>query len=756
MGMRASCSGLLRCAVVSLAIACGDSSGPGAGTPANVILVSGDAQPTSEVGAKLGAPLVVRVTDAKGNNLSGVSVAWSAASGSVSAESSITDASGSAMVEWTLGTAAGSQTATATVTGLKVVTFTATAAPGPITQIILTRDTIELLGVGDTFRLNARAADRFGNVITGQPTTVESADPSVVTADNFGNGALLTARAADKTIDIRATLGSILKTGTVVVLPPPCGAGAASSDLAVGQMILLSGGAASEFCVTGTPNGAEFVAIPFFSDFHGTLLRLSISTGNTTIPAFSNRGIAPSFQTVVGSARAGLTRDEAFERGLRERSINELTPMMPAARLAVQRAEGLRKTIAVPTVGDIFKLNTNSSNACSGANTRTGRVVAITDRAVIVADTANPANGFTTADYLGFGVTFDTLVYPVDTTNFGGPSDVDKNQRVVLFFTRAVNELTPPGVGYYVGGFFFTRDLFPVQATASLGGCATSNFAEMFYLLVPDPAGAINQNPRSVDFVKTVTVSTLAHEFQHLINASRRLYVVSSNSFEDVFLDEGLAHEAEELAFYRASGLSPGQNINYQQIQASPKIQAAFDNFEAPNVRRLIEYLSNPLSNSPYVNNGNITTRGAIWSFLRYAADRKGGNESQMWFQLANPPADVRGIANITRAITDDLSGWVRDWAIANYADDLVPSLQPTFTHPSWNMRSVAEAVNQGFWPLSTQQLDTTSITSVVITDGGAAYLRFGVRPGSIGGGRITARGATVPQGFALSILRTK
>jgi hypothetical protein len=71
-------------------------------------------------------------------------------------------------------------------------------------------------------------------------------------------------------------------------------------------------------------------------------------------------------------------------------------------------------------------------------------------------------------------------------------------------------------------------------------------------------------------------------------------------------------------------------------------------------------------------------------------------------------------------------------------------------------MRSVAEAVNQGFWPLSTQQLDTTSITSVVITDGGAAYLRFGVRPGSIGGGRITARGATVPQGFALSILRTK
>jgi hypothetical protein len=387
---------------------------------------------------------------------------------------------------------------------------------------------------------------------------------------------------------------------------------------------------------------------------------------------------------------------------------------------------------------------------------RTGRVVAITNRAVMVADTANPANGFTAADYLEFGATFDTLIYPVDTANFGGPSDVDNNQRVMLFFTRAVNELTPPGVSFYVGGFFFTRDLFPVQPTASVGGCATSNFAEMFYLLAPDPAGIINQNPRTVEFVKAATVSTLAHEFQHLINASRHLYVTASNSFEDLFLDEGLAHEAEELIFYRASGLSPGQNISYEQIHASPKIQAAFDNLEAPNVRRLIEYLYNPSGNSPYANNANLTTRGAIWSFLRYAADRKGGDERQMWFQLANPPADVRGIANLTRAVTDDLAGWVRDWSIANYVDDFVPGIQPVLTHPSWNMRSVAEVVNEGFWPLDTQQLNTTNITSVGILDGGAAYLRFGVAPGSVGGGRITARGTTVPPGFALSILRTK
>ncbi len=388
---------------------------------------------------------------------------------------------------------------------------------------------------------------------------------------------------------------------------------------------------------------------------------------------------------------------------------------------------------------------------------RTGRVVAITSRAIVVADTANPANGFTAQDYQNFGITFDTLVYPVDTANFGDPTDIDKSQHVILFFTRAVNELTPPNQNFYVGGFFFSRDLFPLTTSGGIQGCPTSNFAEMFYLLVPDPDGAVNQNVRTVGFVKTVTIGTLAHEFQHLINASRHLYVnTGSSAFEDTFLDEGLAHMAEELTFYRASGLAPGQNISYEVIQASQKIKDAFDNFGAANFRRFREFLTNPLTNSPYVNNANITTRGATWSFLRYAADRRGVSENQLWFQLANPPPGIHGVSNITRAVTPDLGSWVRDWAVANYADDFIPGLQPIDTHPSWNIRSVVSVVNEGMWALTTGQLETINITSVTIGDGSAAYLRFGVAANAVGGGRITARGAPVPSGFALSVLRTK
>ena len=742
------------CAVVLLTIACGDSSGPSI-DPATVMLISGDEQPTPTVATKLPLPLTIKVTDAQNRSVAGTTVLWSTKSGTLSASSSITDANGTASVEWTLGTLAGAQTATATVTGLKPVTFTTIAVPGEATQIILSRDTVQLLGVGDTFRLNARVADQYGNTIV-QATTVESDDTSIVTADNLGNGAILTAHASDKTTTVHATAGSLLKTGTVVVLPPPCRASDQSFNLAVGQIALFSGVGASEFCVQGTPSGAEFIAIPYYSDFNGTLLRISIFTENTTIGATGNRVIAPRFQVQPASVNR-LMQDDAFELKLRERSIDELTPLIPAARMAKQQGDGrFNLSVAVPAVGDLLKLNTNSSSACSNAFMRTGRVVAITNRAIVVTDTLNP-NGFSAADYQDFGAAFDTLVFPLDSINFGAPSDIDKNGHVILFFTRAVNELTPPNQNFYVGGYFFSRDLFPITTTGGVSGCATSNYAEMFYLLAPDPDGVVNQNVRTVDFVRSVTVSTLAHEFQHLINAARHLYVnLGSSAFEDTFLDEGLAHVAEELAFYKSSGLTPGQNISYQLIQSSPNLQKAFDNFAAANFRRFREYLTNPLTNSPYINNGFIVTRGAIWSFLRYAADRRGPGESQMWFQLANPPPGVHGIPNIQRAVTQDFSTWVRDWAIANYADDFVPGVSFVDTHPSWNIRSIVEVVNQGMWPLDTQQLDSTNITSVGITDGSAAYLRFGVRPGTVGGGRITARGALVPSGFALSVLRTK
>ena len=749
---------LLVVAVVVLMTACGDASGPKIGPPETVVPASGDSQVAPPVGDKLPLPLAVRVTDAQGHNVSGAEVVWSTSHGSLSATTSVTNVDGLASVEWTLGPLAGIQTAIGTVSGISPVTFTQHAVAGPVSQIILTRDTVELLGIGDSFRMNARPVDKFGNTAAGG-STIEAADTSVVTVAGFNGGAFLTARISNAMTTIRATAGSIVKLGTVIVLPPPCQSGSSSFNLAVGEIATLSGAAASEFCVQGAPGGAEFTAIPFYSgQAGGALLRLSISTGSTTIDASPTRLLATRVQSLRTRSSPRLQRDEMFEKDLRERSRREMTPRIPLARQFRQQGGGrFSLSVQAPQVGDLMQLNTNASNPCTNARIRTGRVVAITNRAVVVSDTTNPANGFTEADFQGFGVTFDTLIYPVDTHNFGEPTDIDNNEkRVLLFFTRAVNELTPPGLNSYVGGYFYSRDLFP-KTVGTLEACAASNAAEMFYLLVPDPAGVINQNVRTTDFVRTVTAGILAHEFQHLINASRHMYVnLGSSDFEEGFLDEGLSHIAEELVFYSTTGLAAKQNISASVLQSSQRISDAFDTFGASNMRRYREFLINPLINSPYANNTNITTRGAIWAFLRYAADRRGESESSAWFQLANPPAGSHGIQNLTRVFSVELTTWVRDWAVANYADDFIAGVAPPATHPSWNFRSTVAFVNQGNFPLGTEPLDNVSITSVNIGDGSSAYLRFGVPSGTIGGGRITARGSPLPAGFSLSILRTK
>jgi hypothetical protein len=164
----------------------------------------------------------------------------------------------------------------------------------------------------------------------------------------------------------------------------------------------------------------------------------------------------------------------------------------------------------------------------------------------------------------------------------------------------------------------------------------------------------------------------------------------------------------------------------------------------------------NPLTNSPYAPNDNLTTRGAIWSFLRYAADRRGGTESEMWLQLANPTTASHGFANLVRVIGPDLVAWVRDWATANYADDFIPGIRREDSHPSWNYRSIISNLTAADFPLATQSLDSVAITSVGIGDGSSAFLRFGVPGGTVGGARVTVRGGLPPAGFFLSVLRTR
>jgi hypothetical protein len=273
-------------------------------------------------------------------------------------------------------------------------------------------------------------------------------------------------------------------------------------------------------------------------------------------------------------------------------------------------------------VGDVISLNVNGNDPCANAVYHPARVVAIGSHALILNDTLNPKGGFTTADFERYAARFDTLVYPLDVANFGEPTDIDKNGHIAILFTRTVNELTPANSPQYVGGFAFTRDLFPTTNTARAQACAGSNEGEYLYMLTPDPSGTINHNVRTTAFVDSATTAVLAHEFQHIINGSRRLYVNNTSQFEEKFLDEGLSHIAEELLFYRESGLLPRSNLDINAIRATQTIRLAYNSDMSANGGRYKLYLAAPAMNSPYALNDSLPTRGAIWSFLRYAVDR--------------------------------------------------------------------------------------------------------------------------------------
>ena len=123
------------------AVACGGGGSGPTSTPAPVIqktaASSGDGQ-SATVGTALGNPLRVLVS-LSGAPQSGATVTWlaSGAGASVAPTTSVTDATGIATTTWTLGSAVGGQTATATLAGAtgSPVTFAATGTAVPVPAI---------------------------------------------------------------------------------------------------------------------------------------------------------------------------------------------------------------------------------------------------------------------------------------------------------------------------------------------------------------------------------------------------------------------------------------------------------------------------------------------------------------------------------------------------------------------------------------------------------------------------------------------
>lgn len=623
---------------------------------------------------------------------------------------------------------------------------TATAPPAVASvRVDPARDTIR---VGESVQLQAEAIDADGRTVASPLVSWSSSAPELASVDSQG---VVTGRAPG-VARIAATVQGVDGSAEITVEERPavsCTPGS-GRPLEVGQAIQLSGAETETICFAAGDARAEYVAIPFnASETGGATVAIDVTGGGivgVTGPPNPARVAGDRVLAESESAAAVVGGAASWERRFREREIRELEPLIPRARTAMRRLQADRIAADVPSVGSLMRLNVSTS--CSREEIQTGRVEYVSDRAIIVSDTANPSGGFTEADYRDVGERFDTLVYVVDVENFGEPTDLDDNQRVIIFYTRAVNELTPADADFVIGGFFWAGDLFPESE------CGSSNVAEIFYMLAPDPLGKVNGNQRSVEMVKRQTVGTTTHEFQHLINAARRIYVNDADALEEVWLNEGLSHIAEELLFYHVSGLAPRMNLSLDDLRASQRILDAVNFYQVSNLRRYRSYLVHPDTVS-LMGVDQLPTRGAIWAFLRYAADRVNASDPTFFHALVN--ATLTGLANLAHVLPAPPIDWMQDWTVAVYADDAVPGVQTEYVQPSWDFRSVVPALDPDErFPLRVTELKDESEVRFRVLAGGAAFLRFGVAAG--GAATLDARvgGITPPSNVRISVMRTK
>ncbi len=145
-----------------------------AGTAARIVVAAGDAQ-SAVIGTPVAIAPSVRVIDDAGNPIAGTNVTFVVASGggTIAGATPTTDANGAATLgSWTLGSAPGPNTLSATAAGL-VATFTATATAGTPAAIVNAAGDAQSASAGAAVAIAPAVlvTDKAGNKLAGVAVT---------------------------------------------------------------------------------------------------------------------------------------------------------------------------------------------------------------------------------------------------------------------------------------------------------------------------------------------------------------------------------------------------------------------------------------------------------------------------------------------------------------------------------------------------------------------------------------------------------
>ncbi|MHB1223055.1 MAG: IPT/TIG domain-containing protein [Gemmatimonadaceae bacterium] len=597
---------------------------------------------TGPAGARLlGVPLVL-VTDAALQPVSGVVVTLALTSGASTGfalpeTKVVSGPDGLVRSDVVLGAAGDAvvrATTAAPLAAEATVTVTATAAPALATvspttfgagdEVTLTGSDLPSASAGTTVLVGGVPA----TILAASATTLRVIAPACVTAGPV-------------TVAVRLPSGATTNAVTASYTTSM-----ANPGLAVHEAITVSAGQVAQ-CLSLEGNGARYLVVPQYatSDAVGSVLAESR-------PPFA-LGANVSGAPVASVARAGgtLTAQGALDRMLRQ-SERALAPL--AARSGAHPpVEAPLAALTLNSTRSFKVLNTLDGGAFDNV---TARLKFIGDNVLIYVDQTAPANGLSDARLTGLGNLFDRKLYDAAADAFGSPTDIDKDDHVIVLMTPTVNKMTTAAecttIGY-VTGFFYGLDLSALATN--------SNKGEIFYSIVADPSGATGSCAHTVAEVERQVPATFIHELQHMISYGQHV-LVRGGPDEELWLNEGLSHVAEELGslLYERD---PGQPRS-TPAQIFPDSSQGFINGD---MRNAYTYLRQPTNTSVTLTQGGGTLeeRGAAWLFLRWLGDQKG---DAIFRRLVE--TSLTGVRNVEDKAGEPFARMFGDFSIAAYAYD--------------------------------------------------------------------------------------
>jgi hypothetical protein len=439
----------------------------------------------------------------------------------------------------------------------------------------------------------------------------------------------------------------------------PC-PGGGDVALAAGQFALYRGTqitGALTFPAAGS-GGAQYLVVAQFATGTADVTSSFSLAGAATAAAGAVAPVAPVERSAPSVA---LRFHDLLRRREAQMAAASRAARAGAAPAGVVRAPGAP---APPVLHSSRTFKVCGDQTCASLKTILATAEYVGLHAAIYLDDSLPAGGFSAADIQQVGQQFDTDLYPVDHQAFGNESDVDNNGVVIILLTPKVNALVakPACNDAFITGFFFGADLDPIYR-------ASYNNGEVFYGMVPDPAGTVSC-AYSTSLVRRLITVTFIHEFQHMISFNQHALVRSGDT-EVLWLNEALSHLAEELG-----------GMHYDSLG----VDSTASRFYIGNLYNAAKYMHDPLLWTPVTETspGELAERGALWLFVRYLTDRFG---TQVPRALVN--TSLLGRANVEAATGATFADLVGRWALALYVSDL-----PGFAAPAdlkfslWHFRT--------------------------------------------------------------------